>query len=199
MQQAAMQASLFADLPPCMAACRYRITDPAVVHLDGQAQVAWKVSKQDATAVSLSASSKQGASVTLSLKPFKLEVSSSGQPAVTLNSRGLFDFEHRRTKEVRSNHQCTAMLQAHHDPACHPSALQPPHPLLLTPSSSPPFLRRPPTRATATAAGKSPSSPSVTPSRTAPKPFLSTLASRDPSMSTESPRGRRASPSSPRP
>jgi len=41
--------------------------------------------------------------VDLTYQPFRLSVSIDGKPAVNLNSRGMFQFEHRRTKEVRQD------------------------------------------------------------------------------------------------
>jgi hypothetical protein len=41
------------------------------------------------------------AQVSLAFSPFKLSVIVKGKQAVTLNGKGLFDFEHTRVKEVR--------------------------------------------------------------------------------------------------
>ena len=39
--------------------------------------------------------------LTLNFKPFTLSLTVKGLPALTLNSKNLFNFEHRRTKQVR--------------------------------------------------------------------------------------------------
>ena len=58
----------------------------------------WKTVKKDAKEIVLVAGDTQ---VSLTFSPFKLLVIVKGKPAVSLNSKGLFDFEHTRAKEVR--------------------------------------------------------------------------------------------------
>ena len=81
-------------------AARYRITPDASItmpEVEGKTRD-WKTVKKDVKEVVVVAGDAQ---VSLTLSPFKVAVIIKGKPAVTLNGRGLFDFEHTRAKEVR--------------------------------------------------------------------------------------------------
>ena len=78
---------------------RYQIT----YMLETEAQnlkADWTQVKGDAKGSSFSCGRM---TVDLTYQPFRLSVSIDGKPAVNLNSRGMFQFEHRRTKEVRQD------------------------------------------------------------------------------------------------
>ena len=78
---------------------RYRITPHASITMpDVEGRTAdWKTVKKDAKEVVVTAGDAQ---VSLTFSPFKLLVIVKGKQAVSLNSKGLFDFEHTRAKEV---------------------------------------------------------------------------------------------------
>ena len=94
-------------------AARYRIAPDAGIYMpqvEGTTRD-WKTVKKDAKEVVVVAGDAQ---VTLAFSPFKVSVIVKGKPAVTLNAKGLFDFEHTRAKEVRSDasssHEAWLML-----------------------------------------------------------------------------------------
>lgn len=74
---------------------RYKITDIAAPELE-QRSLNWKVVKKDENEATLAAGAAQ---VVLSFSPFKCSVLVDAKPFVVINSRGLFNFEHRRGKE----------------------------------------------------------------------------------------------------
>lgn len=82
----------------------WRLYDPLQVPSDiiisgwENKKVGFTQTKRDATHVSLATAGDT--TVTLTFKPFKLSVYVKGQEAVVLNSRNLFNFEHRRAKSV---------------------------------------------------------------------------------------------------
>jgi alpha 1,3-glucosidase len=61
--------------------------------------------------------------VSISYKPFRMAFSVDGQPVVEFNSRDMFQFEHRRTKEVRASltaarHADFPMIEALDEAVC---------------------------------------------------------------------------------
>lgn len=82
---------------------RYQISDVTNSKVE-ERKTTWAVSQSDAKGTTLTVGD---ASVVLSNQPFRLTVAVNGQPAVSINSRDMFNFEHRRTKEVRGALDCT--------------------------------------------------------------------------------------------
>lgn len=83
---------------------RYRIND--ILEAGAvQARSEWKQLSGDAKGSSF-ASGRMA--VELTYQPFRIAVSIEGKPAVNLNSRDMFQFEHRRSKEVRGQEVAAA-------------------------------------------------------------------------------------------
>mmetsp|Transcript_27755 Transcript_27755/g.70759 ORF Transcript_27755/g.70759 Transcript_27755/m.70759 type:complete len:905 (-) Transcript_27755:229-2943(-) len=81
---------------------RYQISDITNPKVE-ERKTTWAVSQKDAKSTSLTVGN---ASVVLGHQPFRLTISMNGKPAVTLNSRDMFNFEHRRTKEEPDGQDC---------------------------------------------------------------------------------------------
>jgi alpha 1,3-glucosidase len=77
---------------------RYRISDITSPDVEGR-QAAWSKTSADSKGAVYSIGGAQ-ANVELKFNPFRLAINSHGKPAVVLNSRDMFNFEHRRKKEV---------------------------------------------------------------------------------------------------
>lgn len=75
---------------------RYKVTDIVLEEVENKT-LSWSSHSQDASEVTLKAGK---AAVQLSLQPFRLTVSVDGKAAVVINSRDMFEFEHRRVKQV---------------------------------------------------------------------------------------------------
>jgi len=81
---------------------RYQITD--IAGMDTlQRVVNWEQTSKDQKQVVLTA---KDASVQLGFSPFRLTFSVSGKPTVVMNSRDMFAFEHKRTKEEDPETSC---------------------------------------------------------------------------------------------
>lgn len=76
---------------------RYKITDITNAQVESR-KTTWQQTQKDAKGTTLVVGS---ASVQLGFQPFRLSVSVAGKPAVNINSRDMFNFEHRRKQEVR--------------------------------------------------------------------------------------------------
>lgn len=77
---------------------RYQITD--LLEAGGLSQTAdWVQQRGDAKGSMFACGPL---AVELTYQPFRLSVTIDGKPAVNLNSRGMFQMEHRRTREVRA-------------------------------------------------------------------------------------------------
>lgn len=73
---------------------RYKITD--LLNPEAEARKAsWTQTQKDGNGVTVTFGET---SVVLKYKPFRIDVSVQGKPAVTVNSRNMFNFEHRRPK-----------------------------------------------------------------------------------------------------
>jgi hypothetical protein len=134
------------------------------------------------------------AAVELGLSPFRLEVSVGGKPALLLNSRSLFEFEHRRSKTVRrpggatgrrgqgqeaGERHCAMLRAAARTPTQRtPRACVP---------ACPPARTHPPRTRTRRGGGPRPSSRTPTASPAAPRPSHSTSCSQGRSTCTASP------------
>lgn len=77
---------------------RYQITDVTSPAVESR-RTTWSVTQKDGKGATLAVGN---ATVVLSFQPFRLVISVHGAPAVSINSRDMFNFEHRRRKEVRS-------------------------------------------------------------------------------------------------
>ncbi len=75
---------------------RYQVPDILLPDLEARA-AAWEAAPAGKSSWT---GSTGGTAVTLSFAPFRLSVAVGGAEAVTLNSRNLFAFEHRRSKTV---------------------------------------------------------------------------------------------------
>jgi alpha 1,3-glucosidase len=77
---------------------RYRISDITSPDVE-ERKAAWSKTSTDSKGAVYSIDGAQ-ATVELKFNPFRLAINSHGKPAVVLNSRDMFNFEHRRKKEV---------------------------------------------------------------------------------------------------
>ena len=87
---------------------RYRITD--IIQTESiekknsnDAKTTWITMKRDATQIVLKAADT---TVTIYFLPFKIAIQVKDKPAMNLNAKGLFDFEHRRVKDEATAHEC---------------------------------------------------------------------------------------------
>ena len=77
---------------------RHKITDLLQPMVEGRTAT-WKSSpSKDGKGIDLASA---GVSVAVTYDPFRIVVNVQGKPAVSINSRDMFNFEHRRAKPVR--------------------------------------------------------------------------------------------------
>lgn len=81
---------------------RYRITDIIQTEAikkgnEDSKKATFNTIKKDATQIVLSAADT---TITIFFVPFKIAITVKGKPAMNFNAKGLFDFEHRRVKDV---------------------------------------------------------------------------------------------------
>ncbi len=90
---------------------RYRVRDVVLPEAE-EKHANWQVASREAgKSITLSAGA---ASAVLAFQPFKLAINIDGKPAVVINSKGLFNVEHTRTKEqVRARRSAHLLRQWH--------------------------------------------------------------------------------------
>ena len=84
---------------PAIEPRRYQVKDVLTPEFE-RSSATWQT-KQDAAGLTLTSGN---ITAQLVYKPFRLDVSVNGSPAVSINSRSMFNFEHRRTREVMPDH-----------------------------------------------------------------------------------------------
>ena len=86
---------------------RFQVPHALVPEVDKQA-TSWD--KHDKSSSSLVLKLGQ-ADITLQYSPLQLDVNVGGKPAISFNSKQLFNFEHRRQKQVRYMHALIYLFQ----------------------------------------------------------------------------------------